>query len=344
MFFLEIENEFCKLRVENLTKVLNILEKDNINNKEKKQIKEKNSLSSNIDLNLMSKLIRKIKTLSKKLNNEKFKYKKIHSEFLSLLRTKDQIYEDYCKNLIDSKKMEEYSNMLNKNIALEREYYKLMDMYNKLDYEYNKIILENRDLKYKYERYILSNRDDIIPVIGRELDLIKDNILQVISNIDNIFCSNFLNEFWMYSKLLKNKIDFYKETLQNVDLIKNEIVNIYDIIDAMHKDIDKNNNLFTNLSRETQTFKEMVKDIFKEKLKKDSYSNVNYLFLEIYSYKQKIKKLETTIQEKEEAVSENQKIYELEKEKCDNLINQLKEKEETIKCNMQIIDREKYSY
>ena len=106
----------------------------------------------------------------------------------------------------------------------------------------------------------------------------------------------------------------------------------------MHKDIDKNNNLFTNLSRETQTFKEMVKDIFKEKLKKDSYSNVNYLFLEIYSYKQKIKKLETTIQEKEEAVSENQKIYELEKEKCDNLINQLKEKEETIKCNMQIID------
>lgn len=337
-FFLEIENEFCKLRVENLTKVLNILEKDNINNKEKKQIKEKNSLSSNIDLNLMSKLIRKIKTLSKKLNNEKFKYKKIHSEFLSLLRTKDQIYEDYCKNLIDSKKMEEYSNMLNKNIALEREYYKLMDMYNKLDYEYNKIILENRDLKYKYERYILSNRDDIIPVIGRELDLIKDNILQVISNIDNIFCSDFLNEFWMYSKLLKNKIDFYKETLQNVDLIKNEIVNIYDIINVMHKDIDKNNNLFTNLSRETQTFKEMVKDIFKEKLKKDSYSNVNYLFLEIYSYKQKIKKLETTIQEKEEAVSENQKIYEVEKEKCDNLINQLKEKEETIKCNMQIID------
>ncbi|KAK6089628.1 hypothetical protein P3W45_001394 [Vairimorpha bombi] len=313
--FLEIENEMYKQRVESISRVLLILEKDpdiekKVSSRTGSSRNESTNTSTSGTSSVLQKLIRKIKTLTKKNRTQSSKYKSLIAEYLKIVKSKDELYEEYTRNLVDSKKLTEYHSLLERCTQCEKGYYQILDQYNKIDYEYKKICFEYRDIKYKYTRYVLTNRDDIIPVIGNELDGIKDSIHEFTKLSGDLDVSNIFNEYWRYIDKLKDRINHYKNIGKYRDVIQSEVDIMRSLINNIYTNIDSNMNLYTLLNKEINTLSELIKDIYKNKIGDAETHSINHLLMEIYNYKKELRSKEKMLEEfKKEIDTKTELLY-----------------------------------
>lgn len=183
---------------------------------------------------------------------------------------------------------------------------------------------EHKDIKSKYTRYVLTNRDDIIPVIGNELDGIKDSIHEFTELSGDLDVKSIFNEYWRYIDKLKDRINYYKSIGKYKDILQTELIIMKSLINDIYTNIDINMDLFTLINKEINTLNELIKDIYKNKIGNTETHSINHLLMEIYNYKKELRNKENLLDNfnkeidfKTELLSKNEELLDKYKKDLD---------------------------
>lgn len=309
---LEIENEGLKLQTDILKNSINILYDNTYIDENTESISTNTSniteekLKKNTDnhINIISKLIKKIKNKDTQLKELKKNYKIIESKF-------KLIQQDYINKLKEifnlqmyniellqkCKFLDVYYNIKKDYESLQKSYDTILRDYNKLQFDFNVANDKYNDIFYKYNRYIATNRDDIVPVIGIELDKIKLNLIKFFDSFNEIDNPQIIfNEYKNLIISVKNLNEKLKNDIYKIEIcLKDLLIDIFEKIDTiwnMFGNIKSMYNLIINYyKKELEQKNKFIFEITESQSLKHDNLDINILLLEIYRYKKEITKI-----------------------------------------------------
>ncbi|EQB60924.1 hypothetical protein NAPIS_ORF01500 [Vairimorpha apis BRL 01] len=164
-----------------------------------------------------------------------------------------------------------YYNIKKDYESLQKSYDTILRDYNKLQFDFNVANDKYNDIFYKYNRYIATNRDDIVPVIGIELDKIKLNLIKFFDSFNEIDNPQIIfNEYKNLIISVKNLNEKLKNDIYKIEIcLKDLLIDIFEKIDTIW-------NMFGNIKSITKN--KFIFEITESQSLKHDNLDINILF------------------------------------------------------------------